>query len=533
MNRWPPEGLEEFAAALPFGHLLRGRPPMEAVARWRSESDAFTRIAAPRRVALLVEPTGDDAALAATLASWRLQTWPDTPWILCDEAPCCGDSQPLPLFTRPAPDAVELRAAQIDWVIPAVAGDVLHPSLAGIVALADGDADLVGWDWLDAQRDAAGGLRPVRLRRAPARDGVAERHHDRRGRAFAIRAASWKGRPRADAWHCRMAPVALREHVHAEPLSLHAVMQPVPPVDAAVLAAYWMHPFDVASDGALHPVHDDTSVSVVVMFRDQSELTIAAIRSLVRQRLVGTLELILVDNGSSDASRDAVEQAVRSECTGAVRFVHYPGPFNHSAQANAAARAATGEVLVFLNNDAELIDDDALDRLARWALLPCVATVGLQLLDADGACIGGAFHARARPGHETDSPVEEVRGESGALSREVVGNTFACVAIRREVFQTLGGLDEVAFPAGYNDVDLCLRARALGWRHVYLGDVRAQHRVGASRARQDEVAQKLLLRRRHPGLQVDALRQYDAVPVALPPLAAVAPAPFSEATTVP
>lgn len=528
MTSWPTHaGWAAFARALPFEHLLRGRPAAQAMQRWKDEAHAFDA-ASGCRVALLVEDTGSADHLALTVASWALQTWPDAPWLCVGrdgakrvEALCGARGLPPPLAMVDTVSADLLARLAIDWVVPAVAGDVLHPSLAGVVALCGpASGSVVGWDWLDAEWTAQSALRPTCRRRAPACDGVAELRADVRGRAFAVPSSRWHGRPRVDAWRNRyLASNAASDAVHAEPLGIYPHIEGAAAPDPCDAASHWGRPFERAPDGTLQPSMPAASTSVLIMYRDRAELTARAVRSVVRQQLPGQLELVLLDNGSSPAARAEMDRLVAElgASVGVVR-VDCPGPFNHSRQARVGAQAASGDVLVFLNNDASLDDASALDRLGRWALLPRVASVGLRLVDGDDRCVGGGFDARLEPGAEFNSPVEEAVGERGRVVRETVGNTFACAAVSADAFARLGGLDDVRFPAGYNDVDYCLRACAAGWRHLNLADVRARHDVGASRPRVDEIAQKLLLRQRYPWVPVRARTQLSSQAVDLPEL---------------
>lgn len=516
MSQWPPTGLERFAEALPFEHLLRGRTSADAVARWRCE--AQTSGGGRRcRVALMVEPGSDPTALPLTLASWALQTWPDAPWIgfgLAAGAPVqCGGPPPLACIDSPA----SLAALDVDWIVPAVAGDVLHPSLAWAVArAAAGGAGLVAWDWLEADEQAVP-RQPKRLRRGPARDGVAELATDRRGRAFAAPLRCWRTGPRhpqATRFSvARGTPTA----VHGEPLGFYPASAHSGHGEG--VSAYWDAPFEMCPRGSRWPALPARSVAVVILYRDRGELTCRAIRSAAMQRLAGQLELVLLDHDSG-VQTGAQVAACLAEIPAhvSVTRLEHSGAFNHSLQVGLAAAATRAEVLVLLNNDAEFVDEDAVDRLSRWARLEGVASAGGHAVDELGRSVGGGFHARAAPGPEFNSPVEEARAEAAAFSRETIGNSFACAAISAEAFHALGGLDAAWFPAGYNDVDYSLRAVARGWTHVTLADVRYRHAVGATRPRQDEVSQKLLLRERHPWVAGHAARQWSESAVQLPPL---------------
>jgi GT2 family glycosyltransferase len=456
------------------------------------------------------------------------------PWRAQREA--CG--LPAPRGCVQSVDAGNL-ARDCDWAFTARGGDLLHPSLAWVVALAARDDAGAGyWDWLDYS-ESTRGLELHARQRAPWRDMVRELQQDARGRAFALPAAAWEGFGTRDAWDIRMRSMAgdagLPAQLHPEPLAMYET-----PVAAGaaveseralpLAAAHWGVPFELRADGGLQPATAAQSVSVVLMYRDRPELTLQAIASLAAQRTQAEIELVLVDNDSSPASRDVVEAMLRTlPASLRVTRLHAPGAFNHSGQARQAAAAARGEVLLLLNNDARFLHTDALDQMARWARLPGVASVGVAVVDASGGVVGGGMRGRRMPGAEFNSPVEEVRGPEGGHARQCIGNSFACAAVSAAAWRALGGTDVARFPAGYNDVDYCLRAAAAGWRHVNLGHLHVEHQVGSSRGRQDEIAQKTWLRMRHPWVATHALQEasreaLDAPVVPLPRLLAASAA---------
>lgn len=148
-------------------------------------------------------------------------------------------------------------------------------------------------------------------------------------------------------------------------------------------------------------------------------------------------------------------------------MVRDDGPFNFSALCNKGAAAATGEFLLFLNNDTEVLQADWLDRLVELAALPDVGAVGARLLYPDvrvqhaGVVLGlggVAGHFGAREGR--DAP-----GWLGGdiVPHEVSAVTGACLMVGRTKFMTVGGFDQVVLPIELNDIDLCLRlANAVG-----------------------------------------------------------------------
>ena len=146
-----------------------------------------------------------------------------------------------------------------------------------------------------------------------------------------------------------------------------------------------------------------------------------------------------------------------------VRLLHWDQPFNYSAVNNFAVRQARGEVLVFLNDDTEVITPDWLERMVEFALQPRVGAVGAKLFYADGTI----QHAGLVVGNcrrHLRSPSALARDDDAHAGRlgvvhNVSAATAACLMMRRSVFDEVGGFDE-KFAGDFNDVDLCLKVRA-------------------------------------------------------------------------
>lgn len=222
-------------------------------------------------------------------------------------------------------------------------------------------------------------------------------------------------------------------------------------------------------------------VSIIIPFKDRSELLRGCLRSL-RRTCYRAFEVVLVDNGSTAA---ATRRLLR-RCDGRPRYriVPAPGPFNFSRLCNLGASRAAGDYLLFLNNDTEAIGGDWLEELLATAAHPQVGAVGATLLYPDHtlqhagvfpAARGAWTHAyRGRPEHDT--------GDRGELRhvRAVPAVTGACLLIRRRLFGELGGFDE-RYPVTFGDVDLCLRVRAAGLHVAVTPHARLYHFESLSR----------------------------------------------------
>ena len=209
---------------------------------------------------------------------------------------------------------------------------------------------------------------------------------------------------------------------------------------------------------------------------------------------------MLIDNQSPpDEAERVLDGARRMLGPERVVALAYDAPFNHSAQNNLAARAATGEALVICNNDVVLKDPALVEQLAAWAMQAGIATVGCRLEDPERGA-GSYGHVFAPPSEDVFQPPlrENPDPAFGFHVHAVPGNTLALAAIRRETWLELGGLDETRFPIGYNDVEFMLRASQRDLTHLYLGHLSADHRRGSSRTGDDEDRQALEINQAYP-----------------------------------
>lgn len=210
--------------------------------------------------------------------------------------------------------------------------------------------------------------------------------------------------------------------------------------------------------------------SIIIPTRDGLDLLQACVESLYAKTNYPAFEVIIVDNGSSKPETLTWLREMSRRAN--FRVIEADLPFNWSALNNLAAREASGEVLVFLNNDTEVIDGEWLQRLAENALRPEVGVCGPLLLYGDrtiqhaGVVIGmGGWADHVFKG---EAPVHSQNlFVSPVLQREVLAVTGACMVVARDTFDALGGFDETFIVCG-SDVELCLRARSRGLATVYV-----------------------------------------------------------------
>jgi GT2 family glycosyltransferase len=250
----------------------------------------------------------------------------------------------------------------------------------------------------------------------------------------------------------------------------HRLTRPAPQLPAAIVA-----------DGAMVGDGRLPMVSVIVPTRNRLDLLRTCFNGLLRT-CYPAMEVIVVDNGSDDA---ATLKYLAGLDPARFRVLRDDGPFNFSRLNNGAAKFATGDLLCLLNNDIEILAPDWLEIMARQALRPEVGAVGARLLYPDGriqhagvvlGICGGAAHA-----HRLLRPDAEGYFRRHALPQFVSAVTAACLVVRRESFEAVGGLDETNFAVAFNDVDLCMRLNQRGWQSLYEPRATLVHHESVSR----------------------------------------------------
>lgn len=219
-------------------------------------------------------------------------------------------------------------------------------------------------------------------------------------------------------------------------------------------------------------------VSIVIPTRDEPEIVgrcLSTIRMLTRYP---AFEVLVVDNGTTDPA------ALAAIAAHADRHIPFDRPFNFSQACNLGAAEASGEVLVFLNNDTEVVDPDWLSDMVAYLEDSGIAIVGPMLLYPDGTVqhAGVVLGARGTADHVMRRFQPHWDGYAGSLAaaREVSAVTGACLMIRRSAFEAVCGFS-TDYRKHYQDVDLCLRVRERGASIVCAPQVRLVHHESVTR----------------------------------------------------
>lgn len=224
---------------------------------------------------------------------------------------------------------------------------------------------------------------------------------------------------------------------------------------------------------ARYPIVGSPKVSVLIPTRNGRDMLQRCIDGVLHHTAFDSLELVVVDNASDDpatldylASLDA-------------KVVRYPYRFNYARQMNLAAALATGELLLFLNNDMEVLRPGWLDAMVEHGQRPEVGAVGARLIFPSGRLQHEGVFVGYGGGCAGNVDTGGYFG-LGQMVRDCTSVTAACMLIRPTVFADVGGFDE-RLRVAFNDVDLCLRLRQRGYRIVYTPYAELVHAESASR----------------------------------------------------
>ncbi|MBB3883017.1 glycosyltransferase family 2 protein [Acetobacter oeni] len=230
------------------------------------------------------------------------------------------------------------------------------------------------------------------------------------------------------------------------------------------------------------------TVSVVIPTRDNPDLLRTCMTGLLGNTNYPALNVVIIDNGSCNP--ETLHLFRELETDSRVTVPSSGSPFNWSRLNNEAVRDLTSDLVLLLNDDVEILHPDWLDEMVRQIMRPDVGVVGAKLLYADGTLQhGGVVLSEDGATHILRGSSPGDPGYLGQLAwqRDLLAVTGACLLIRREVYNCVGGLDE-EFRVTCNDIDLCLRAGAAGWRVVWTPHAVLTHLDGATRGRDVSIA---------------------------------------------
>ena len=219
-----------------------------------------------------------------------------------------------------------------------------------------------------------------------------------------------------------------------------------------------------------YPIKGEPKISIIIPNKDHVKDLRRCVDSVLNESTYKNYEIIIVENNSEEQSIfDYYKELEKNEN---VKIVTYEGTFNYSKINNFAVQSATGEYLLFLNNDTEVITAEWMENMLMYAQREDVAAVGAKLYYGDntiqhaGIVLGLGAHRAA--GHTHYKAPHEHLGYMGRLcyAQDVSAVTAACLLVKKALFDEVGGFDE-SFTVAFNDVDLCMKFRELGYLNIF------------------------------------------------------------------
>ena len=292
-------------------------------------------------------------------------------------------------------------------------------------------------------------------------------------------------------YHWRVVPGSAAGDTEAKPYAwvagCRAVQDQLDRLGIAGTASYGRVPGTYRIKRVADP---DTSVSIIIPTRGGSGLVwgekrcmvVEAVASVLARTSLPHVQIVVVYD--LDTPQDVLEQ-LRNLAGDRLLLVPFAESFNFSVKCNVGFLASSGDVVVLLNDDTQAITEGFLEQLVAPLAEPDVGMTGARLLFASGRLQhGGHVYEDGHLRHAFFGASPDDPGPFAALwvNRECSGLTAACVALRRETYEEVGGLCE-ELPSNFNDVDFSHKVRRTGGRLLWLADVELYHFESQTRDR--------------------------------------------------
>lgn len=229
-------------------------------------------------------------------------------------------------------------------------------------------------------------------------------------------------------------------------------------------------------------------VSLLIPTRDAKDITEQAVRSILDKTTYPNYHIVILDNGSEKRETLKFFEKIQKEDK-RVTVLKYDYPFNYSAINNFGVKYTNGEIIGLINNDVEVINGEWLTEMVSHAIRPDVGCVGAKLYYANGQIqhAGVITSLGGVAGHSHKHFPREAMGyfHRLVLVQNLTAVTAACLLVRRDVYNEVGGLNEKDLTVAFNDVDFCLKVYTAGYRNVWTPYAELYHHESISRGAED------------------------------------------------
>jgi glycosyltransferase involved in cell wall biosynthesis len=226
-------------------------------------------------------------------------------------------------------------------------------------------------------------------------------------------------------------------------------------------------------------------VTIIVPTRDGGAVLQRCIESVLAMTTYTNFQVVVVDN----ASRSLATLHYLRDNDARVTVIRDERPFNYSAINNFAVGQTSGDLICLLNDDTEVISEGWLTEMVAHVMQPGVGAVGAKLYYPDGRIQHGGvilgIHGVAAHSYNLSGRLSPGYFGRLQMAQHMSAVTAACMVVRRQAWDVVGGLDEHNLPVAFNDVDFCLRLRESGWGVVWSPYAELFHYESISRGADD------------------------------------------------
>lgn len=234
-------------------------------------------------------------------------------------------------------------------------------------------------------------------------------------------------------------------------------------------------------------------VSIIIPTKNQLMLLSQCIKSIMEKTLYPKYEIIIINNQSDIP--DVLDFYNELKENKNIKVIEYNHSFNFSAINNFGVKFTKGEIIVFLNDDIEVISPDWLNELVTHSVRSEVGAVGAKLyypnnqIQHAGVVLGlGGVAGHAYLNMPRTYPGQMSRA---LLTQNYSAVTAACLAIRKEIFIKVGGFNEENLRIAFNDIDFCIRVLNAGYQNIWTPYAELYHHESATRGYEDTTEKQM------------------------------------------
>lgn len=247
--------------------------------------------------------------------------------------------------------------------------------------------------------------------------------------------------------------------------------------------------------------NEGPKVSIIIPTKNRKDLLKRCIDSIVERTEYKNYEIVVINNESDEKETLGYLESIRNKHT-VLDIKNKDNIFSYAYINNQAVQSATGEYVLFLNNDTEVISPQWLTSMVGYMQFKDVGIVGARLLYPDkrvqhAGCVMGLFNGMVGHAFKLLPDYDLGYFNLAQVARNYSCVTAACLLISKQLFNDLGGFDEENFAVAYNDVDLCIRCTQLGKRVVYTPKAELYHYEGVSRGFKDNINEVLAFKEKY------------------------------------